>query len=180
MFPRYSLILTALMVPLYGASKEPARADLNLKDMNGQKVRLRDYRGKAVVLNFWATWCGPCKAELPMLVEAAKNYESRGIVFLAVSLDDEKTKQLVPAFVNAHQISFPVLVGATGDDLAKLGLGEALPATAFLDPEGHIRWRILGQLRQEDLKERLDWLTGEKTGTPPDALVKHLENVHGK
>ena len=180
MFTRYLLILTALMLPPFGASKEPAKAELNLKDMNGQKVRLRDYRGKAVVLNFWATWCGPCEAELPILVEAAKDYESRGIVFVAVSLDDEKTKQLVPAFVNSHQISFPVWFGASGDDLAKLGLGEALPATAFVAPEGYIQWRILGQLRQEDLKERLDWLTGDRTGTPPDALVKHLENVHGK
>jgi len=180
MFTRYSLVITALMLPLYGASKEPAKTELNLKDMNGQKVRLRDYRGKAVVLNFWATWCGPCKAELPMLVEAAKDYESRGVVFLAVSLDDEKTKQLVPAFVSAHQISFPVWLGATGDDLTKLGLGEAVPATAFVDQDGHIMARILGQLRQEDLKERLDWLTGDKTGTPPEPLVKHLENLHGK
>src|SRR4029077_18160490 len=135
MFTRYSLIFTAMMLPLFGASKEPAKAELNLKDMNGQKVHLRDYRGKAVVLNFWATWCGPCKAELPMLVEAAKDYESRGIVFVAVSPDDEKTNQLVPAFVNSHQISFPVWLGASGDDLAKLGLGEALPSTAFVAPE---------------------------------------------
>jgi thiol-disulfide isomerase/thioredoxin len=180
MLTRCSLILTALMLPLYGASKEPARAELNLKDINGQKVRLRHLRGKAVVLNFWATWCGPCKAELPMLVDAAKDYGSRGVVFLAVSLDDEKTKQLVPAFVTAHHLNFPVWLGASGDDLAKLGLGEAVPATAFVDQDGHIMGRILGQLRQEDLKERLDWLTGDKTGTPPEALVKHLENVHGK
>src|SRR5580704_4505708 len=133
MLTRCSLILTALMLPLYGASKEPARAELNLKDINGQKVRLRHLRGKAVVLNFWATWCGPCKAELPMLVDAAKDYGSRGVVFLAVSLDDEKTKQLVPAFVTAHQLNFPVWLGASGDDLAKLGLGEAVPATAFVD-----------------------------------------------
>ena len=180
MFTRYSLILAAVMLPLYGASKELAKAELNLKDMHGQKVRLRDLRGKPVVLNFWATWCGPCKAELPMLVEAAKNYESRGVVFLAVSLDDEKTKQLVPAFVSAHQISFPVWLGASADDLGKLGLGEAVPATAFLDQDGHIMSRILGQLREQDLKERLDWLTGDRTGTPPEAIVKHLENVHGK
>jgi cytochrome c biogenesis protein CcmG/thiol:disulfide interchange protein DsbE len=180
MFTRYSVVLTALTLQLYGASKEPAKVELNLKDMNGRKVRLRDLRGKAVVLNFWATWCGPCKAELPMLVEAAKNYESRGVVCVAVSLDDEKTKQLVPAFVSAHQISFPVWLGATGDDLAKLGLGEAVPATAFVDQDGHISSRILGQLRQEDLKERLDWLTGDKTGTPPEAVVKHLENGRSK
>src|SRR3981081_4084386 len=128
MLPRYLLILTTLMLSLSGAPKELPKSDLTLKDMKGQKVRLRDYRGKVVVLNFWATWCGPCKAELPMLVEAAKDYGSRGVVFVAVSLDDEKTKQYVPAFVSEHHIGFPVWLGATGDDLGKLGMGEAVPA----------------------------------------------------
>jgi thiol-disulfide isomerase/thioredoxin len=180
MLTRCAVILSVPMLLLSGASKELAKSDLTLKDMNGQRVRLRDYRGKIVVLNFWATWCGPCKAELPMLVEAAKEYGSKGVVFVAASLDDEKTKQQVPAFVSAHEIGFPVWLGATGDDLAKLGLGEALPATAFLDPEGHILLRILGQLRQEDLKERLDWLIGDRSGPAPQAVVKHLENLHEK
>jgi thiol-disulfide isomerase/thioredoxin len=173
-------LLATLLLPLYAAPKDLSKAELNLKDLNGQKVRLRDYRGKAVVLNFWATWCGPCKAELPMLVDAAKEYEPRGVVFLAVSLDDEKTKKLVPEFLSAHPISFPVWLGGTADDLEKLGMGEALPATAFLEQDGHIMARILGQLRQEDLKQRLDWLVGAKTGTPPEPLVKHLENLGGK
>jgi thiol-disulfide isomerase/thioredoxin len=179
MFTRCAVI-SLLMLPLCGASKELPKSDLTLKDMNGQRVRLRDYRGKVVVLNFWATWCGPCKAELPMLVEAAKEYGSKGVVFVAASLDDEKTKQQVPAFISTHQIDFPVWLGATGDDLAKLGLGEAVPATAFLDQEGHILARILGQLRREDLKERLEWLTGDRSGPAPQAVVKHLENLHGK
>ncbi len=181
MLTRHSLILAASMaLPLSAAPKELPKAELNLKDIAGQRVRLRDLRGKVVVLNFWATWCGPCKAELPMLVEANKEYGSRGVVFLAASLDDEKTRQLVPAFVGEHHIGFPVWLGATGDDLEKLGMGEAVPATAFLDQEGHIQARILGQLRQEDLKERLDWLTGDKTGAPPAPVVSHLENLHGK
>src|SRR5579872_5444944 len=145
MFTRRSLVIATLIaLPLSAAPKELPKAELNLKDISGQRVRLRDYRGKVVVLNFWATWCGPCKAELPMLVEAAAEYGSRGVVFLAASLDDEKTKQLVPAFVSEHHIGFPVWLGATDDDLAKLGLGEAVPATAFLDQEGHIQARILG------------------------------------
>jgi thiol-disulfide isomerase/thioredoxin len=179
MLTRSALILTAWLLPLNGAPKELPKSDLSLKDMNGQRVRLRDLRGKPVVLNFWATWCGPCKAELPMLVEAAKEYGGH-VVFVAASLDDEKTKQQVPAFISMHQIDFPVWLGATGDDLSKLGLGEAVPATAFLDQEGHIQSRILGQLRKEDLKERLDWLTSDRTGPAPQAVVKHLDNLHGK
>src|SRR6266481_139736 len=62
-------------------SKDPPKADLTLKDANGQRVRLSDLRGKVVVLNFWATWCVPCNEEMPMLVQAEKEYASRGVVF---------------------------------------------------------------------------------------------------
>jgi thiol-disulfide isomerase/thioredoxin len=175
-----SLLVLALLTLSLAAAKEAPKAELNLKDSQGQKVRLRDLRGKIVVLNFWATWCGPCKAELPLLVEAEQNYGARGVIFIAASLDDDQTKAQIPAFVAAHKVGFPIWIGATGDDLAKLGMGEAVPATAFLDPEGHIVARVLGQLRQEEVRERLDWLLGNRNGTTPDPLVKHLENIHGK
>jgi thiol-disulfide isomerase/thioredoxin len=151
------------------------KADLSLKDSAGHKVRLRDLRGKPVVLNFWATWCGPCNAEMPMLVELEKQYAARGVVFVGASLDDAKTKDRVPAFLSEHKVGFPVWYGATSDDLDQLKMGGAVPATAFLDAEGHITARILGQARPDEVKERLDWLVGEKTGAPPLALVKHLD-----
>jgi thiol-disulfide isomerase/thioredoxin len=170
-----SLPLIASMARLAAAPKEVSKAaELNLKDINGQKVRLRDYRGKAVVLNFWATWCAPCKAELPMLVEAENEYKDRGVVFIGASLDDEKTRQLVPGFVKEHGVDFAVWVGANADDLDKLGMGEAVPATAFIDAEGHIIARVLGQIRKEELKERLEWLAGGQNGSAPAPLVKHL------
>jgi thiol-disulfide isomerase/thioredoxin len=172
--------LTVFTLPLPGAPKEAAKSDLTLKDANGQKVRLRDLRGKVVVLNFWATWCAPCKAEMPLLVEMEKDYGSRGVVFVGASLDDDQSKALIPAFIATHKIDFAIWYGATGDDLAKLELGEAVPATAFLDQEGHIVARVLGQLRKEDVQARLDWLTGDRKGPAPQALVKHLENLHGK
>jgi thiol-disulfide isomerase/thioredoxin len=130
------------------------KADLTLKDANGQKVRLRDLRGKPVVLNFWATWCVPCKAEMPMLVDMEKQYATRGVVFIAAFLDDAKTKARIPEFVAEYKIAFPVWYGATADDLDQLKLGGASPATAFLDTEGHIVARILGQARPEEVKER--------------------------
>ena len=173
-------VLTISTLPLAGAPKEAPKSDLTLKDASGQKVRLRDLRGKVVVLNFWATWCGPCKAEMPLLVEAEKDYGSRGVVFVGASLDDDQSKAQVPAFTAMHKVDFPIWYGATGDDLAKLELGEAVPATAFLDQEGHIVARVLGQLRKEDVQERLDWLTGDRKGPAPQAVVKHLENLHGK
>jgi thiol-disulfide isomerase/thioredoxin len=169
-----SLPLISSFPRLAAAPKEAPRAELNLKDLNGQKTRLRDYRGKAVVLNFWATWCAPCKAELPMLVETEKQYKDRGLVFIAASLDDDKTKHLVPNFVTQHGIDFAVWVGASPDDLDKLGMGDAVPATAFIDSEGHVFARVLGQIRREELTERLEWLVGGQKTPVPEPVVKHL------
>ena len=169
------ILLAILVLAILASSKEAPKAELALKDSNGQKVSLRDYRGKIVVLNFWATWCGPCNDEMPMIVEIEKEYRGRGVVFVAASLDDAKTKNRIPAFVGKYQVGFPVWYGATGDDLAKLGMGEAVPDTAFIDQEGHIVARVLGQMRKEELKERLDWLTGDRSGATPPPLVKHLD-----
>ena len=149
-------------------------ADLTLKDSSGQKQRLRDLRGKIVVLNFWATWCAPCNAEMPMLVDAAKRYAERGVVFIGASLDDSKTKDQIPAFLTKYQVTFPVWYGATGDDMDALKMGEAAPATAFLDAEGRIVARVEGQMTAEEIPERLDWLLGGQKDPAPKALVKHL------
>ena len=83
--------------------------------MNGKKVRVTDLRGKIVVLNFWATWCVPCRAEMPLLVEAEKEYAPRGVVFVAVSLDDRETRPKIPDFIGEFKIGFPVWVGGEHD-----------------------------------------------------------------
>jgi thiol-disulfide isomerase/thioredoxin len=168
-----SLVLV-LVFPALALCADAARADLTLKDAAGQKVRLRDLRGKPVVLNFWATWCGPCNAEMPMLVDMEQQYAGR-VVFIAASLDDAKTNGKIPAFLESYKVRFPVWYGATADDLDQLKLGGAVPATVFLDAEGRIVSRILGQARPEEVKERLDWLTGDKSVPAPPPLVKHLD-----
>lgn len=162
-------------LPWSASPKDAPKAELVLKDSEGKRVRLSDFRGKVIVLNFWATWCGPCNVEMPMLMEAEKEYGPRGVVFVGASLDDAKTRSRIPAFIDRYHIDFPVWVGASAEDLDKLGLGPAVPATAFLDPEGHIVARILGEFREEEVRERVEWLLGPKTTPPPDPVVKHLE-----
>jgi thiol-disulfide isomerase/thioredoxin len=166
--------LVAALLPLLAQSADAPKADLTLQDAHGQKVRLRDLRGKPVVLNFWATWCGPCNAEMPMLVDFEKRYAARGVVFIAASLDDAKNKAKIPGFLANYGVGFPVWYGASADDLDRLKLGEAVPATAFLDAEGRIVARILGQARAEEVQERLDWLLGDRSAPAPLALLKHL------
>jgi thiol-disulfide isomerase/thioredoxin len=151
-------------------------ADLTLTGHeSGGRVRLRDHQGKIVVLNFWATWCVPCNSEMPLLVAAEKDYASRGVVFIGASLDDRKTAKGIPGFLAKYRIDFPVWTGATADDLAKLRMGEAVPATAFIDRDGVIVARVSGQLRDSELKERLDWLLGDRAGPAPQPFVSHLE-----
>jgi thiol-disulfide isomerase/thioredoxin len=157
------------------AQKKPAPEDLNLTDLTGAKVHLHDYRGKIVVLNFWATWCAPCRQEMPMLVEAEKTWGPKGIAFVGVSLDDSGTKKKIPAFVQQFQIGFPVWVGATPDQLTRLKMGNAVPDTAFVDEQGVIFARIRGQMQRVELDERLSWITGDRGKPAPEGLITHLE-----
>jgi thiol-disulfide isomerase/thioredoxin len=170
---RFSTLVLVFLLLAVAFGKDD-RAELSLKDLNGKRVRLSDYRKNSVVLNFWATWCGPCKEEMPRLVEAEKQYGDRGIVFVAASLDDKKGRDKILDFIRQHQISFPIWLGATVDDLKKLEMGEGLPATAFVDEDGHIVARVLGEIRSDEIKERLDWLTQGRSGAAPQAIVNHM------
>jgi thiol-disulfide isomerase/thioredoxin len=167
------LVLTA-GIALNSAPKKAGPAELNLVDMDGKKVHLKDYRGKVVVLNFWATWCGPCKEEMPMYVSVAKEWAAKGIVFIAASLDDKGSQKNIPAFLKQYEIDFSVWKGATGDDLAHLEMGEAVPDTAFIDEEGTILFRVQGEIKKAELLERLDWLAGDRKGPAPKALLHNL------
>lgn len=170
--------LTLLARAVVEKSQKPAK--LSLRDLSGKRVRLHDFRGQIVVLNFWATWCEPCNVEMPLLLRATREYGQRGVVFLGASLDDAKTRPNVPVFLAKHQVHYPILVGATANDLARLRLGIAIPATAILDTKGVIRFRILGQMRPGELEARIDWLlqdanSGAKPPAPaPPAIVTHL------
>ncbi|WP_263357778.1 TlpA family protein disulfide reductase [Acidicapsa ligni] len=158
---------------LNAGSEKPA--SLSLRNLQGKDMRLSDLRGKIVVLNFWATWCGPCDAEMPMLVKAADKYKDDNVAFLGVSVDAADTQKKIPGYLEKRGISYPIWVGATDEDLKRLKLGEAVPATVFLDTDGMVRARILGQMRPGEIEERVEWLLGKKQSSEPLALVKHLD-----
>ena len=174
--PSATLALLALAagIPAILVSADSRPVNLPFKDMNGNKVKVTDLRGKSVVLNFWATWCVPCRAEMPLFVEAEKTYAPREVAFIAVSLDDRETRPKIPDFITEFKITFPVWVGASTMDLDDLKMGVALPATAFLDRNGRIVARVLGQITKEELTERLDWLNGNQQGPAPNPLIRHV------
>jgi peroxiredoxin len=109
--------------------------DFALKDLSGNTVHLSDYRGKAVVLNFWATWCPPCKAEMPWFVELQKQYGPQGLAIVGVSLDDDASPEQIAKFTHKLNVNYTILLGK--DDVAKLYGGvDALPTTFYIDRNG--------------------------------------------
>ena len=147
---------------------------LSLHDSAGKKVQIKELHGKIVVLNFWATWCGPCRHELPMLVEAEKEWAPKGVTFIALSLDAPKDIPKIPEFLAQYKVTFPYWTGASADELDKFHMGNGVPDTAFVDQDGKIVARVLGEIRREELDERLTWLTGDRKSAAPQPLVNHM------
>jgi peroxiredoxin len=145
---------------------------VTLRDLDGNKTRLADYQGRIVVLNFWATWCGPCKEELPRLGKIAAKYADRNVAFLLASIDEHKKEPAVREYVSEHGIKLPVLTGASVDLLEQLAGVNIVPATLVIDEKGEIIRAINGEAREEDVKEAVDWLLNGRQGDPPSLRVK--------
>jgi thiol-disulfide isomerase/thioredoxin len=170
-FVRTTVALAVLAAAAFALDGPTA---LELRDATGAQHSLADYRGKIVVLNFWATWCLPCKYEMPMLVDLQSRYPDR-VVVIGASLDDKETQKRIPKFVARHKVQFPVWIGADTGTLTRFGMGNALPATVFLDKDGNVVGRVLGELKKSDLFPRIEWMLGERDGPPPKPLVKNLD-----
>jgi thiol-disulfide isomerase/thioredoxin len=156
----FVLFLSALV------NAQQAAPSLKLHDLKGAQHTLEEYRGKPVLLNFWATWCVPCAAEMPLLNEMQKQYQGK-IVFLAASIDDEDMKPQVEAFIKKHQgEALTVMMGATLDSLDDFGVNQGMPGTVFIDAEGKIVDRFTGALKQPDLEQRLRKLAGASEAVP--------------
>jgi thiol-disulfide isomerase/thioredoxin len=145
---------------------------LSLHDMGGNKTHLSDYQGRIVVLNFWATWCGPCREELPRLAEMAQEYGPKNVAFILASIDEQKKLSAVRDYIAQQKISLPVWVGASTDLLEDLSGTDVVPATLIVDEKGQIVRAINGEARPEDVKEPVDWLLNGKTGPAPAPRVK--------
>ena len=128
--------------------------DFRLPDLQGKQRSLKDWSGKVIVLNFWATWCPPCRDEIPLFIDAQENYKKRGLVIVGIAIDK---KQAVASYSDDMLINYPVLIGDEGamDLMARYGnrIG-ALPFTVIIDPRGRIVARKMNAYHSE--KELLD------------------------
>jgi cytochrome c biogenesis protein CcmG/thiol:disulfide interchange protein DsbE len=147
------LVAVALAAwPACQSRSEPAegtaRLDFVLKDMAGKDVRLADFAGRPIVMNFWATWCGPCRIEIPWLVELQDRYKDRGLVVLGISTDDEPAD--LRQFAADFKMNYPVLVGLGQDELLKAyDAVDLLPITWFVKPDGTLSGKGTGLHSQQ-------------------------------
>ncbi len=123
--------------------------DFTLTDMHGQKVSLSQFRGKVVVLNFWATWCPPCREEMPSMERLYRKYQDKGLVMLAVNVE-ENGKQAVENFLQKNPHSFPILLDS--ENVAQNGYGVfRFPESFIIDRNGVVVEKIIGAR---------DWMSG--------------------
>jgi cytochrome c biogenesis protein CcmG/thiol:disulfide interchange protein DsbE len=127
-----------------------------LKDANGKVVHLADYRGKVVLLDFWATWCGPCTIEIPWFTEFQRKYKDRGFEVLGVSMDEDGWKAITP-FVTQKKVNYRIVLGddKTGDQYGGL---EALPTTFVIDRDGRIAAVHVGLAGKKDFEDAIETL----------------------
>ena len=153
------LIAAIALVAVLPLASEPA--DLGLER----------YRGQVVVLNFWATWCAPCRKEIPLLTAVQRDYGPRGVQVVGPSIDEPEDRESAERFAREMRVNYPVLHGFTTEDMKPLGLATAIPATALFDRDGRRAFRIIGEVREEVIRARLDWLLGDRTAAAPAELV---------
>ena len=130
--------------------------DLTLKDVQGSELKLSDYRGKVVLLNFWATWCGPCRVEIPWFVEFEKAYRDRGFAVIGVSMDEDGWQAVKP-FVDRQKIIYPIVLG-TDTAAQRYGGIESLPTTLLIDREGKIAGKHVGLVSKSTYENEIDRL----------------------
>ena len=133
--------------------------DFTLQSIDGKTVRLSDFRGKAVVLNFWATWCGPCKIEMPWFVDLQKQYGPAGVQFLGVAMDDASTKDIAE-FAQSMKVNYPILIGkeAVGD---AYGGVQFLPETFYVDRNGKIVDKAFGLKGRGEIEDDIKKIVGQ-------------------
>ncbi len=152
--------------------------ELKLKDLFGTDQTLSQFKGRIVVLNFWATYCEPCRKEMPDLAAIQNEYAALGVQVIGASTDEAADRPKVLQFIKETKVNFPIWTGATAADMSRFGLGEALPGTVVIDKSGKIVKVISGIVNQADLKKQIDSMISlaeskiEKTETVAQKNIK--------
>lgn len=153
---RSVLLAACLVFAVAPAQANPALAQARFADLSGRPVGLDAFRGKVTVVNFWATWCAPCRKEMPMFDKVARELKGRGLAMVGVALD---TPAEVGPFVKALRIGYPVWMGDANTMKLMRALGNpaaGLPFTVVLDRDGRVVARLLGELSEANLRAAVE------------------------
>lgn len=160
--PETTIVQEGTPNPLQEATNRVEAPDFTLKTIDGKSFQLADYRGKVVVLNFWATWCPPCRQEIPDFVKLQKELGARGLQIVGISLDEDGP-DVVREFMKEVKFNYPV-IHDDGTTNNLYGPIEYMPTTYVIDRNGHARYFAGGMLTEEHLRPALEKLLDEKAG----------------
>ncbi len=149
-------------------------AELKLKDLFGGEQSLSQFKGRIVILNFWATYCVPCREEMPDLAAIQNEYAALGVQVIGASTDEAEDRPKVLQFIKETKVNFPIWMGAGVADMMRFGLGGALPGTVVIDKNGKIVKVVSGIVNAADLKKQIDSMleTAESSVEKPAEKVK--------
>ena len=157
--PAAVLAAVLLLLGTAAVRADDRAPDFSVTDLKGKTLTLADYRGKVLVLNFWATWCGPCRAEIPDFIEAYRDNKAKGLEILGLSVD-RMTADRLQAFVDKAGINYPVAL-ADAKIAGDYEPGDYIPSTIVVDKNGVIRARRVGMLGKDDLLDLFRKLNAE-------------------
>ncbi len=141
-----------------------AAPDFNLQTIDGKTLRLSDFRGKAVVVNFWATWCQPCKIEMPWFVELQKQYGPSGLQILGINADEDTSAAELAEFAKGLGVNYPVLLGKEEVEQAYGGI-QFLPVTIYVDREGNVVDKVFGLKGRGEIEDDIKKALGQTRPT---------------
>jgi peroxiredoxin len=151
----------AVFADITPAGSRNGAPDFSLTDAKGARVRLSDYKGKVVLLDFWATWCTGCKVEIPWYVEFQQKYKSQGLASIGVAMDEEGWT-LVKPYLAQHPISYPVVIGDLNLLQKNFGLAPSLPVTLLIDRNGRIAETHVGVVEKDTFENEIRQLLQER------------------
>ena len=151
---QYEIITPVVEVQPFAREGSPA-PDFKLMTIDGKDIQLSDYKGKPVLINEWASWCPPCRLEMPGIQAAYEKYQGKGLVVLGIDLTVQDNLPDVSAFIRDYKLTFPILLDESGDVSARLFGLRGLPTSYFIDSSGTLRHIQIGGMTPQQLDQNL-------------------------
>ena len=166
------LVVMIAFSPAIISGQQTKAPQLELRDVYGRIVRLSDYKGKVVLINFWATWCPPCRAEMPDLIRLQREHAKQGLQIIGITYPPQ-TKARVRRFARSLKVNYPIVLG-TRQIKARFSSDETLPLTVVINRDGTVNEIISGILLREEFDEKIKPLLMQKMeGEMRDAKSDH-------